>query len=166
MRYLSLPHGVGEVDSYVGRPAAERRCSVAEATRVVGDRWAILVMREAFYGRSRFEEFERSLGVASNVLSGRLKSLVGAGLLERRASVEAKRPSYHLTEKGRAFFPVYLALKCWADDWSSSQEGVVTETGTPSSTGFASAAAIRAGREGVRAGARFVGTGDRGHAAK
>ncbi|WP_371827468.1 winged helix-turn-helix transcriptional regulator [Cupriavidus sp. KK10] len=61
------------------------------------------------------------------VLSGRLKSLVGAGLLERRSSVEAKRPSYHLTEKGRAFFPVYVALKCWADDWSCSQEGVVTE---------------------------------------
>ena len=84
-------------------------------------------MREAFYGHTRFDAFERVLGVASNVLSARLKSLVGDGLLERRSGAVARRPTYHLTEKGRAFFPVYVALKCWADEWSSNREGVVTQ---------------------------------------
>jgi DNA-binding HxlR family transcriptional regulator len=94
---------------------SEARCAVARAMRVIGERWAILILREAFYGHTRFDDFEREIGLASNILSARLKKLVDAGLLERRGS--AKRPTYHLTDSGAAFFPAYVALKSWADDW-------------------------------------------------
>lgn len=104
----------------------ERRCAVADVTRVVGDRWALLIMREALYGRTRFDEFEKGLGVASNVLSARLRSLVEYGLLERRTNTAGRRHTYHLSEKGKAFFPVYVALKSWADQWSPEVEGAVT----------------------------------------
>jgi len=100
----------------------ESRCSVAEATRVLGDRWAILIMREAFYGRTRFDEFEKLTGMAPNILSSRLKSLVGYDVLERKPCSTGKRKIYQLTAKGRAFFPVYVALKSWSDEWSGSDD--------------------------------------------
>nr|WP_291453389.1 winged helix-turn-helix transcriptional regulator [Cupriavidus sp.] len=71
----------------------------------------MLILREALHGKTHFDEFERGLGVATNVLSSRLKLLLGNDLLERRRSAgPGSRLTYHLTEKGRAFFPVYVAL--------------------------------------------------------
>lgn len=107
------------------------RCPVARSMAVLGERWAILVLREAFYGARRFEEFERHLGVAPNILSARLRSLVEHGLLERvplgaGAAGEAAgrgRHEYRLTEKGRDFFPAYLALKRWSDRWMADPAG-------------------------------------------
>src|SRR5690554_5183193 len=101
------------------------RCPVARSMAVLGERWAILVLREAFYGARRFEEFERHLGIAPNILSARLRSLVEHGLLERvprrgagaGAGAGKGRHEYRLTEKGRDFFPAYLALKRWGDRW-------------------------------------------------
>jgi DNA-binding HxlR family transcriptional regulator len=118
------PQHSAAVESFPVRAkrAAEQQCSVAEVTRVLGDRWAILIMREAFYGRTRFDEFEKLLGMAPNILSSRLKALLGCGVLERRPCASGKRQSYLLTEKGRAFFPVYIALKSWADEWSGGGE--------------------------------------------
>lgn len=112
------------------------RCPVARSMAVLGERWAILVLREAFYGARRFEEFERNLGIAPNILSARLRSLVGHGLLERvpcraagaAAAGEAPgkgRHEYRLTEKGRDFFPAYLALKRWGDRWMTDPAGPV-----------------------------------------
>jgi DNA-binding HxlR family transcriptional regulator len=72
-------------------------------------------MREAFYGTTRFDDFARHLGIASNILSARLKDLVGHGMLERVP--EGARHAYRLTEKGRDFFPAFLALKRWSDRW-------------------------------------------------
>ncbi|ODV43915.1 hypothetical protein AWV79_13790 [Cupriavidus sp. UYMMa02A] len=92
-------------------------CSVARAMRALGERWSILIIREAFYGITHFDDFERKLGVATNVLSARLKTLVEFGLMERKVGLAGKRRTYHLTEKGKAFFPVYVALKSWADAW-------------------------------------------------
>ena len=97
---------------------------MARAMDVVGDRWSILILREAYYGVTRFDEFEYYVGIASNILSSRLKKLVDAGVMTRIALPEhARRYEYVLTEKGRDFFPAYLALKKWGDDWLAEPAG-------------------------------------------
>src|SRR6516165_8765855 len=103
---------------------ANKECSMARAMEVIGDRWTILVLREAYYGVTRFDEFEYYVGVAPNILSNRLKKLVDAGMMKRMPLPEhSGRYDYVLTEKGRDFFPVYLALKKWGDDWLAEPEG-------------------------------------------
>jgi DNA-binding HxlR family transcriptional regulator len=103
---------------------ANRQCSMARTMAVVGDRWSILILREAFYGVKRFDEFEYYVGIAPNILSNRLKKLVDAGVMTRVPLAEhAGRYNYVLTEKGRDFFPAYLALKKWGDDWLAEPEG-------------------------------------------
>jgi DNA-binding HxlR family transcriptional regulator len=99
---------------------AAMRCPVARTMAVLGERWAILILREAYYGASRFDEFARNLGIAPNILSARLRSLVAHGVLERGAG---RRPDYRLTEKGRDFFPAFLALKRWGDRWMTDERG-------------------------------------------
>ncbi|MFZ4409797.1 MAG: winged helix-turn-helix transcriptional regulator [Paracraurococcus sp.] len=100
------------------------RCPVARSMAVLGERWAMLVLREAFYGTTRFDEFERHLGIAPNILSARLRDLTEHGLLEKAPVAEGgARRAYRLTEKGRDFFPAYLALKAWADRWMAGPEG-------------------------------------------
>lgn len=111
------------------------RCPVARSMAVLGERWAMLVLREAFYGTTRFDAFEAHLGIAPNILSARLRDLIAHGLLEKTPGPGA-RHEYRLTEKGRDFFPAYLALKTWADRWMTGPEGplVVLEeaaTGQP-----------------------------------
>lgn len=98
------------------------RCPVARAMAVLGERWAILVLREAFYGTTRFDDFQRHLGIAPNILSARLRHLVGHGLLEKVPG-PGGRHAYRLTEKGRDFFPAYVALKAWGDRWMAGPEG-------------------------------------------
>jgi DNA-binding HxlR family transcriptional regulator len=103
---------------------ANKECSVARAMDAVGDRWSILVLREAYYGVKRFDEFQYYVGLASNILSGRLKKLVDAGIMTRVPLPEhSGRFEYVLTEKGRDFFPAYLALKKWGDDWLAEPAG-------------------------------------------
>jgi len=86
-------------------------CPVARTVARVGDAWSLMVLRDAFLGRSRFDEFRRSLGVAPNILTDRLNRLVEAGLLERRRySEKPPRDEYRLTEMGRDFQPVMDAL--------------------------------------------------------
>ena len=97
---------------------------MARAMEVIGDRWTILVLREAYYGVTRFDEFEYYVGVAPNILSNRLKKLVDAGMMKRvRLPEHSGRYDYVLTQKGRDFFPAYLALKKWGDDWLAESEG-------------------------------------------
>src|SRR5438874_10048198 len=98
--------------------------SVARAMEVVGDRWSILLLREAYYGTKRFDEFQYYLGVAPNILSGRLKKFVDLGMMTRAPLPEhGGRHKYVLTKKGRDFFPTYLALKKWGDYWLAEPEG-------------------------------------------
>jgi DNA-binding HxlR family transcriptional regulator len=92
-------------------------CSLARAVDVVGDPWALLVLREVLMGASTFTAFQRALGVARNILSDRLQRLVRHGVL-RRAGSDA-RPSYELTDKGRALTPALVALMQWGDVWES-----------------------------------------------
>jgi DNA-binding HxlR family transcriptional regulator len=113
----------------------QMRCPVARSMAVLGERWAMLVLRDCFYGTTRFDEFERNLGIAPNILSARLRELTAHGLLAKTPAA-AGRHDYVLTEQGRDFFPAYLALKAWADRWMTGPEGplVVIEdraTGQP-----------------------------------
>ena len=90
-------------------PLAE--CPCARAVETVGEWWSILILRDALQGLTRFDEFERSLGIAPNMLARRLKHLTESGLFERRLYRERpKRFEYRLTQKGRDFFPVIAAL--------------------------------------------------------
>lgn len=103
---------------------ANNECSMARAMEVVGDRWSILILREAFYGVKRFDEFEYYVGIAPNILSNRLKKFVDSGVMTRVPLPEhSGRYEYVLTEKGRDFFPAYLALKKWGDDWLAEPKG-------------------------------------------
>lgn len=97
---------------------SEMPCPLAQALERVGEWWSLLILREAFLGVRRFGDFERGLGIAKNVLSARLKSLVEAGLLERRASTEdAREVEYRLTAQGKDLLPVLVALAQWGDRW-------------------------------------------------
>ena len=101
-----------------------KECSISRAMEVVGDRWSILLLREAYYGTRRFDEFQYYLGVAPNILSARLKKFVDLGMMIRVPLPEhGGRYEYVLTDKGRDFFPTYLALKKWGDDWLAEPEG-------------------------------------------
>jgi DNA-binding HxlR family transcriptional regulator len=86
-------------------------CPIARSLERVGEWWSMLILRDAFAGMTRFEEFRESLGIAPNMLTRRLAALVEAGLLERRRySERPPRDEYRLTERGRDFRPVLLAM--------------------------------------------------------
>ena len=91
-------------------------CSIARALEVVGERWTLLILRDAVFGVTRFDEFQDSLGIASNVLTDRLKLLCDEGVLERRPDEQRPgRPEYVLTEKGREAAPALITLMKWGD---------------------------------------------------
>src|SRR3954449_8155289 len=91
-------------------------CPIAGGLERVGEWWSILILRDASYGLTRFDEFQRSLGIAPNMLTRRLDALVEAGLLERRRySERPPRDESLLTERGRDFRPVLLAFMAWGN---------------------------------------------------
>src|SRR5919112_1114607 len=93
-----------------------QHCSIARALEVLGDRWTLLVIRDAFLGLRRFDDFQRDLGIARNVLADRLGRLVDEGILERHAYQERpERFEYRLTEKGADLWPVLISLMKWGD---------------------------------------------------
>ena len=93
---------------------AKNKCPVARSVATVGDWWSLLIVRDAFAGKKRFGEFQRSLGVAKNILTVRLKKLVADGVLELvPASDGSAFKEYELTEKGRGLLPVIAALAQW-----------------------------------------------------
>ena len=97
-------------------------CSIARTLGIVGDRWTLLVLRDAVLGLHRFEQLLTSLGVASNVLSDRLNRLVAEGILERvRYSERPERFEYHLTKKGRELGVALIALMQWGDRYISEK---------------------------------------------
>jgi DNA-binding HxlR family transcriptional regulator len=101
-------------------------CSIARTLDVVGEKWSLLVLREAFYGVRRFDDFIRTLGCPRDVLSARLKRLVAAGILDQRPYQDpGRRPrsEYFLTEKGVDLLPALLALMSWGDRWVADAEG-------------------------------------------
>jgi DNA-binding HxlR family transcriptional regulator len=99
---------------------AEKNCSIARPLAVLGERWTMLILRDLFLGRRRFDEFQASLGVATNVLSARLTTLNEEGIVERRRySEHPERFEYVLTEKGRDLQPLLLALLAWGDRYTA-----------------------------------------------
>jgi DNA-binding HxlR family transcriptional regulator len=91
-------------------------CSVARTLEAIGDRWTMLVIREAFFGTRRFDDYQRKLGVARNVLADRLARLVDEGILKRRRYQERpERFEYSLTKKGIDLWPVLVSLTKWGD---------------------------------------------------
>jgi DNA-binding HxlR family transcriptional regulator len=102
----------------MGRTAdySQQICSVAATLEVVGDPWTLLILRDAFAGVRRFEQWQEGLGVARNVLAARLKSLVAHGVLERRSYCERPpRHEYVLSPKGRDLHGVLLTMAAWGD---------------------------------------------------
>ncbi len=91
-------------------------CPVARSVDAVGDWWSLLIVRDAFDGSRRFGEFQRSLGVAKNILSARLKALTDNGILELAPA--GAHNEYVLTAKGEALFPVIVALRQWGEAFS------------------------------------------------
>ena len=114
---------------------ADAPCPIARGLDEVGEWWSILILRDAFRGLTRFDEFQRSIGLATNMLTRRLQTLVDAGLLERRPYQDRPvRHEYRLTGKGREFLPVVVALADWGRHWVLPEGAfrfVSTETGEP-----------------------------------
>ncbi len=103
-------------------------CPIALSLERVGEWWSIMILRDAFLGLTRFDQFRKSLGIAPNILSRRLQSLVDAGLLERsRYSEHPPRDEYLLTDLGRDFWPVLWALLAWGKRHFSSAASTETE---------------------------------------
>ena len=99
-------------------------CSIARTMDLLGDWWTPLVLREAFYGIRKFDDFQRELGIARNTLNDRLRRLVGEGLLEKQPyQRDPVRYDYVLTEKGRDFFSVLAAMSRWGDRWLAGEDG-------------------------------------------
>jgi len=93
-------------------------CSIARALDEVGEWWSLLIVRECTLGTTRFDDFQRRLGIARNVLTARLNSLVEHGVLEKVLTEGSERRSeYRLTEKGEALYPALMALMQWGDQW-------------------------------------------------
>jgi len=100
----------------LGRTYDSQVCSVAGSLELIGERWTLLVIRDLFRGIRRFEDLQRSLEVARNILSARLGLLVEGGILERhRYQERPERYEYRLTEKGLDLWPVVVALLKWGD---------------------------------------------------
>jgi DNA-binding HxlR family transcriptional regulator len=98
------------------RSYESQRCSIAKTLEIVGDRWTMLVVREAFWGTRRFDDFQRNLGIARTVLTDRLGRLVAEGLLgKQRYQEHPERFEYRLTEKGIDLWPVLMALLTWGN---------------------------------------------------
>jgi DNA-binding HxlR family transcriptional regulator len=101
----------------LGRTYDRENCSAARALEIIGERWSLLIIRNAmFAGSTRFTEFQRLLGVAPNILSSRLDSFVEAGLMETTSDNE-----YVLTSRGLDLQPVIIALTEWGDRWAAPQ---------------------------------------------
>jgi DNA-binding HxlR family transcriptional regulator len=96
-------------------------CSIARTIDVVGEWWTLLILRDLFAGMNRYDALQRDLGIASNILAARLKTLREAGLVERTPDPDdARRWCYALTDKGRELYPVLLALMALGDKWMAA----------------------------------------------
>lgn len=139
---------------------AKMQCPIARSLEETGDWWSMLILRSAFMGVRRFQDFQTRLEIAPNTLSRRLETLVEHGLLSRRTySERPAREEYELTEKGLDFMPVLLALTAWGNRWLTPEgvaiECVDPETGSvldPVVVDRRSGDELRAGKVALRAG--------------
>ena len=120
----TLVYWLAEVSEVLQRTYDNQVCSIARALEVVGERWSLLIVRDALLGLRRFEQFQDSLGIARNVLANRLSRLVAAGVFERVAYQQRpERFDYRLTSMGRELFVPVLALMQWGDEHLAGSAG-------------------------------------------
>ncbi|MDF2563502.1 MAG: helix-turn-helix transcriptional regulator [Microbacterium sp.] len=99
----------------LGKTYDSQVCSIARSLELVGERWSLLIIRDALFARvTRFSDFQHNLGIATNVLTSRLDSFVASGIMDRRGAAE-----YVLTTKGHALAVALIALTEWGDEWAS-----------------------------------------------
>jgi DNA-binding HxlR family transcriptional regulator len=115
-------------DAMVRRTSLEKaECPIARSLDVLGDWWSLLIIRDAFLGIRRFNEFQKSIGLAKNILTVRLRALVDHGILKTApASDGSAYQEYVLTPKGRGVFPVLVALRQWSEEFSCDGGGFKT----------------------------------------
>ncbi|WP_280462780.1 winged helix-turn-helix transcriptional regulator [Nocardia carnea] len=110
-------------------------CPVARTLDLVGDRWTLLIIRDAMDGARSFTDFQQRTGVARNILTDRLRRLVDRGILERQTAVSGRRQVYVLTESGRDLFTVIVAMRQWGERHTFARHEahsvLVDESGLP-----------------------------------
>lgn len=111
-------------------------CPVARAVDLIGDRWSLLIVRDALDGSRAFTDFQRNLGIAKNILNDRLRRLVEQGILRRQTAASGRRQEYVLTDSGDQLFTIIVALRQWGQAHAfqpeeTHSELIDDETGTP-----------------------------------
>ena len=111
-------------------------CSLAQTLEVIGERWTLMILRDAFFGSRRFGQFQKSLGISKNILTTRLNQLVDEGILAKQPSPDGAHAEYRLTEKGYDLQPVLLSIMHWGDKHKPNENGdrlifIERETGEP-----------------------------------
>ncbi|MFI6317223.1 winged helix-turn-helix transcriptional regulator [Nonomuraea sp. NPDC050556] len=116
----------------LGKTYDTQVCSIARSLEVIGERWSLLIVRDALFGgATRYSDFQRSLGIATNILKTRLDGFVETGIMERhRYSQQPELHEYLLTDKGRALAPALIALTEWGDQWATEGEPPILYTHT------------------------------------
>ncbi len=103
---------------------ADPQCTISRSAALLGERWTLLLLRQVFLGTRRFEDFQTTMDISRSVLTERLAELVDEGVLRRVAYKDARtRYEYRLTEKGRALYPVMMALRDWGSRWMPPEDG-------------------------------------------
>lgn len=103
---------------------AEMNCPIAQTLERVGERWTLLILRNAFCGMSRFDQFQQHLGIGTNILANRLRALTGQGIMTRSQAVDDGRAfEYRLTDKGLALFPILVAMGEWGEKYAPHPNG-------------------------------------------
>jgi DNA-binding HxlR family transcriptional regulator len=119
LRFIMQPTSVTLVER---KSFADMHCSVAQCLEVVGEWWSILIVRDAFLGVTRFDQFQQRLGISRNILNERLTRLVDEGVMERVQYREhPPRSDYRLTPKGRDLWPVLTAMRQWGDKYAAPE---------------------------------------------
>ena len=103
---------------------ADPQCTISRSAALLGERWTLLLLRQVFLGTRRFEDFQTTMDISRSVLTERLAELVDEGVLRRVAYKDARtRYEYRLTDKGRALYPVMMALRDWGSEWMPPVNG-------------------------------------------
>jgi DNA-binding HxlR family transcriptional regulator len=105
-----------------------QQCSIARAAQIIGDGWILLILRELFWGSTRYEQLAENTGIATNILAARLRKLVENEIVKKTVVADdARRFDYALTKKGLDLFPVLMMVMGWGDRWSSGDSGPLIE---------------------------------------
>jgi DNA-binding HxlR family transcriptional regulator len=126
-RVIGIRDG-GQQEVIVRRTSFEgAKCPIARSLESIGDWWSLLIIRDALLGARRFGEFQKNLGLAKNILTVRLRTLVDDGILSMApASDGSAYQEYLLTPKGRGVFPVLVALRQWSEEFDDRPEEIAT----------------------------------------